>query len=130
MTAQLEAEHQLVQGKTEIEKSKVKLIELEQANLQAKELGNTKINAEAAIGRSRGEAEAIKIKKAAEAEKIGKVIEALQKDGDNTYIRLQQVLSFTNVDKTVIVPTDLRLFVPMGDVLQNKKIDEILEDEE
>ena len=65
-----------------------------------------------------GSQEAIKIKKAAEnqseSEKITRVIQALKEQGGEMYIKLQQVLSFMNVDKTVIVPTDSKLFVPMG----------------
>ncbi len=132
-TAELEAERQLIQGKTEIEKSRASLIELEQENLKAKELGIAKITAEAEIEKAKGIAEAIKIKKAAEnlseSEKITKIIEALNEKGGDAYIRLQQVLSFMNVDKTVIVPTDSKLFVPMGG-FGNGKLGGLLTEEE
>ncbi len=125
-TAELEAERQFIQGKVGIEKSRADLIELEQANLKAKELGNAKIAAETEIERAHGIAESIKIKKTAEnqaeAEKIAKIIELLKDQGGDAYIRLQQVLSFMNVDKTVIIPTDSKLFVPMGDLGKVNKI--------
>jgi hypothetical protein len=117
-TAQLEAERQLVQGKTEIEKSRAELIDLEQQNLKKRELGNAMIEAEAAIERAKGDAQSSQIRKnaenQAEIDKIQKIIETLKAEGGNAYIKLQQVLSFTNVDKTLIVPTDSKLFVPIG----------------
>ena len=125
-TAELEAERQLIQGKTEIEKSRAGLIALEQENIKAQKLGIAKIDAEAEIEKARGVAESIKIKRAAEniseSEKIAKIIEVLKEEGGDAYIRLQQVLSFMNVDKTVIVPTDSRLFVPMGGLENGTKI--------
>lgn len=131
-TAELEAERQLIEGKTEIERSKASLIELEQENLKKKELGVAKIMAAAEIEKAMGIAESMKIKRASEneseAEKIAKIIEVLKNEGGDTYIRLQQVLSFTNVDKTVVVPTDSRLFIPMGSMINNKSLDEVLEE--
>jgi len=125
-TAQLEAERQLVQGRIEIEKSRAALIQLEQENLKARELGNAKITAQAEIERSRGLAEALRIKRTAEnlaeAEKITNIIQALENEGGATYIKLQQILSFMNVDKTIIVPTDSRIFLPMDGLGINKEI--------
>jgi major vault protein len=95
-TAQLEAERQLVEGRIGIEKAKVELIELEQANLKARELGKAKITAEAAIERARGEAESIVIKKTAEnetdAKRIELIINKLKEDGEQSYIDLQRAL--------------------------------------
>jgi len=131
-TAELEAERQLIEGKTGIEKSKAALIELEQENLKRQKLGKAKISAAAEIEKARGVAEALTIKSTAENEaesmKIAKIIEVLKEQGGEMYIKLQQVLSFMNVDKTVIVPTDSKLFVPMGGFDQTKF--EILESEE
>ena len=131
-TAELEAEKQLIEGKTSIEKSKTALIELEQENLKKHEVGKAKIIAEAEIEKARGVAEATKIKNTAENEseaiKIAKIIEVLKEQGGEMYIKLQQVLSFMNVSKTVIVPTDSKLFIPMGGFDQTKL--EILESEE
>jgi major vault protein len=134
-TAELEAERQLVQGKTEIEKSKSKLIEIEQANESARQLGLARIKADAGIAVAKGDAEAIRIKRAAEnamdLEKMTQSLAILQKDGADAYLRLQQVLSFANVEKTVIVPTDSRLFIPMGDLEKAKKaVDMLPEDDE
>jgi major vault protein len=129
-TAELEAERQLVQGKTEIEKSKTKLIEIEQANESARQLGLARIKAEAAIAVAKGDAEAIRIKRAVDnamdLEKMTQSLAILQKDGADAYLRLQQVMSFANVEKTVIVPTDSRLFIPMGDIEKAKKLTDIL----
>ncbi|MHA1733178.1 MAG: SPFH domain-containing protein [Promethearchaeota archaeon] len=122
--AQLEAEQELVRGRTEIEKSRGGLIALEQENLRARELGKAKIEADAAVEKAQGEAKAILIRAEAENEaevaRIKKTIEALAVDGGEAYIRLQQVASFENVDKTIIVPTDSRLFVPVGDASKGK----------
>nr|MDO8108729.1 hypothetical protein [Candidatus Sigynarchaeota archaeon] len=132
--AELEAERHLVQGKTEIEKSKATLIQIEQANESARQLGLAKIKAEAAIEQAKGEAEAIRTKKTAEnameLEKMTQSLEVLQKQGADAYLRLQQVLSFANVEKTVIVPTDSRLFIPLGEADKAKKAERILPDEE
>ena len=133
-TARLEAERQLIAGKIEIEKTKGDLIKLEQENLRKEQLGVAKIDAEAVIEKARGEAEAIHIKRSAEAEadyeKATKLITALKAEGGESYIRLQQVLSFMNVEKTVIVPTDSKLFVPMGNIDSTSKISRMLDDEE
>lgn len=132
-TAELEAERQLVEGKTEIERTKASLIEFEQENLKRKELGNAKILADAEIEKARGISESIRIKTAAanesEIEKISQIIETLKKEGGDMYIKLQQVLSFMNVDKTVIVPTDSRLFLPMGSFENGEKIPKIFTEE-
>lgn len=118
-TAKLEAERQLVEGKIEIEKSKENLIALEQKNLRAERLGGTKIEAEAAVEKAQGDAEAIKIRAMAETraeiDKIQQTIAAIREQGGEAYIRLQQVQAFQNVEKTIVVPTDSRLFVPLGD---------------
>ncbi|GAB4328144.1 MAG: hypothetical protein Kow0069_35290 [Promethearchaeota archaeon] len=130
--AQLEAERELVQGKIEIERERGTLIELEQANARARELGAARIAAEAAIERAKGEAEATSIRErartAAEVERVKQLAEALTSKGGEAYIRLQQVLSFVNVDKTLIVPSDSRLFVPLGS-LEGRKPPTILPDE-
>ena len=116
--AQLEAERQLNEGRLEIEKSKKRLLELEQENYRAKTLGNAEIDAEARIKKAEGESEALRIvnqtQNTLELEKMNTSIDHLTQEGGEAYIRLQQVQSFRNVDKTIIVPTDSKLFVPIG----------------
>lgn len=63
-----------------------------------------------------------------EVAKMEKVIETLHKEGSETYIRLQQIASFQQVDKTIIVPTDSRLFVPIGNLDNDKKLNNIIPD--
>lgn len=124
-TAQLDAERQLVEGKIQIEKTKGNLITLEQQNIRAEKLGAAKIEAEAATEVAKGQADAIKIrefaKAEAEANKISKTIEALKAAGSDQYLKLQQIGTFNNVDKTLIVPTDSKLFIPMADLLEGTK---------
>jgi major vault protein len=132
--AKLEAERELVQGKIAIEQSKGELIALEQTNIRANDLGLAKIEAESTIERARGQAEAIKIKKRAENdEEIAKIknsIEVLKQEGSESYIKLQQVLSFANVDKTIVVPTDSKLFIPMGNMDNSGSLKKMIQDEE
>jgi major vault protein len=119
-TAQLEAERQLVAGKTEIERSRAQLITSEQENLRTQKFGAAKIDAETIVTLAQAEAQAIQIKKnaeaTAEAEKIAKIASAIKQEGGESYIRLQQVASFGNVEKTLIVPSDSKLWIPFSDV--------------
>ncbi|HME55708.1 MAG TPA: SPFH domain-containing protein [Candidatus Lokiarchaeia archaeon] len=118
-TAELEAQQKLIDGKMTIERARADLIALEQENRRTEEIGKAQI-----------EADAIRIKKAVEAEaeaaKISKIIEVLQ--SPDAYIRLQQVLSFKNVEKTVVVPTDSRLFVPIGQNQESDSLEHVLKD--
>ena len=52
---------------------------------------------------------------------MNKMIETLKGEGSESYIKLQNIKSFGNVKKTVIVPTDSRLFIPM-DGMDGKKV--------
>ena len=121
--AELEAQRNLVEGKMEMEKSRGTLIALEQENHRSEKVGMAEI-----------EAEAIHIKLAAEAEaeanRISKIIDALKTQEEKASIRLQQVLSFKNVKKTVVVPTDSRLFVPIGQNDTADDMDTIMKEDE
>ncbi len=113
--AELDAERQLVQGKSEIEKTRQVLIRLEQENYEAEKLGAAKIDAQVTIEQARGEAEALKLTSAArlatELDRLKKMLDLLPPE---SYLRLAQVQAFANVQKTVIVPTNSRLFFPLG----------------
>ncbi|WP_371801875.1 hypothetical protein [Candidatus Lokiarchaeum ossiferum] len=119
-TAQLEAERQLVEGRIEIEDTKQALYEKELANFKFKEIGNAKIEAEASIERTRGEMESIQMRESivnqGEELHLKNTLLLLESSTTEEYLRLQQVKSFQNVEKTVILPTDSKIFVPMGDI--------------
>ena len=121
-TAELEAQRKLIEGKMDIEKARSDLIALEQENRRAEQLGQANIEAEAVRVRTTAEAEA-------EASKISKIIASLG-DNPDRYIRLQQVLSFKNVSKTVVVPTDSKLFVPIGSMSGDDAIGKSLQDDD
>lgn len=118
-TARIEAERELVRGRIEIEQARAQLIEIEQANQRTEQLGAAQIEAEAAVARARGEAEALELRRAAEAraeaERVTRITASLQTDGAERYLRLRQIDGFGKVDKTLVVPTDARIYLPMGD---------------
>lgn len=119
--ARLEAERQLVAGRIRIESEKKALIELEQENLRTKAIGEARITANAAIETAKGEAEAMRIqeesKTRARADLVRATLEALERNPDvaRLYIALQQVDAIAGVQK-IIVPTDSRFMVPLGDI--------------
>lgn len=122
-TAELEAERVLVQGKIEIEHTKKELITLEQENARLQQLTSAKIEAEARVERAQGIAESIRIEETAKNEmennKMTKILENLHDSATDAFIRLEQVRSFDNIEKTVIVPSDAKVWVPFG--TQNSK---------
>ncbi len=119
-TAELEAEHQLVKGQIEIEHTRRELIELKQENQKAEEIGKALIEAKAMETRAKGEAESIKIVETAKSqiriEYMKQSLQTLNNEGAEEYLRLQQVQSFNNVEKTIVVPSESKVFMPLGNL--------------
>jgi len=117
-TAELDAERALVQGKIEIEHTKKELIMLEQENARLQQITAAKIEAEANVERAQGMANSIRIQETAKNEmdlnKMMKTLENLHDAASEAYLRLEQVRSFDNIEKTVIVPSDAKVWVPFG----------------
>ncbi len=123
-TAEIEAEKEFIEGKKEIEEKKRELIKIQQTNIRDEKLELAKIESEALKIKAQGEAEAMKIKRNAEIQakidEMNKVIETLNLDAEKMYLQLQHILSFANIDKTLIVPTSSKLILPTEKL--NRKI--------
>lgn len=121
--AKLEAEREAIEGKKLIEEEKKELIKLEQANMEAKQVGSAKIKALALMEEARGEAEAIKVKSDAETdakiEEMKRVIETVKADDSKTLLQLEHIKAFGNIRKVLILPTDSKLFLPSGKLLED-----------
>lgn len=119
--AKLEAEKSLIEGQQGIEAQRTALIKLKQENTRTENIGLAQIEAERNITIAKAKAEAIQIEEdakiAAETKRIQEIIKALASDEKSVYTRLKQLDSLSNIEKTVVVPSDAKLFLPMGDIL-------------
>jgi len=117
-SAELDAEKCLVQGKIEIEQTKKVLINLELENKRLQQLSAAKIDADAQIERAQGNAKAMQINEfmanQLELEKMNEILTHLHDTAADAYIRLEQIRSFNNVEKTVVLPSDAKIWVPYG----------------
>ena len=129
-TAEIEAQKELIQGNMQIETKKKELIKIQQENLRNEKLEQARIEVEALKIKVNGEVEALKLKASAEADakinEMVRTIETLQIDGSRAYLQMQHILSFANIGKTLIVPSDSKLILP---ILDKKLLEGISEEE-
>jgi major vault protein len=123
--AELEAQKQKIVGQIAVEDERKNLIEKKAENTRLEKIGLANIEAEALKIEAEGEAEKIKIESEARiqsvTDEIQKEITALSTTGGDLYLKLQQIRSIASVSKIAIVPTDSKIILPTGDILDSLK---------
>ena len=64
-----------------------------------------------------------KLETQAEVERVDKLMGVLAEDADN-YLRMIELETFSNADKSVIVPKDSRIWLPMSSMRHFEEEDE------
>ncbi|MFW9991538.1 MAG: SPFH domain-containing protein [Candidatus Odinarchaeota archaeon] len=114
--AEIDAKKQLINGEKIIEQQRKDLIALQSANYEKEVIEKMKIEAEAEIEKAKGLAQAELIKEEkriqAEVDRVKELIGVL-KDKPGNYLRYKELEAFGNVDHSIIIPEETKLWLPV-----------------
>ena len=117
--AEIEAEKQEILGRMQIEERRQDLIKRENENKKLESVGLAENEAQAALIRAQGEADALMLLE--EAKSKGKLLllknQIDELGGVDKFLALEKVKAL-NISKMAIVPTDSKMFLPVEDILE------------
>jgi regulator of protease activity HflC (stomatin/prohibitin superfamily) len=117
--AEIEAEKQEILGRMQIEERRQDLIKRENENKKLESVGLAEMEAQAALIRAQGEADALMLLENAKSN--GKLLllknQIDELGGVEKFLALEKVKAL-NLSKMAIVPTDSKMFLPVDDLLE------------